>query len=349
MAAATPPATLAAALFVGGRTPVLESPLCWFSLGAADRPLAAVGDVVSVGDALFERTRDVHLALSSGATGGDLLPGALVDPGSHVASATARRRVRSGERATVLFRGAEGSLRLAVGRASDQELSVVGGVVETVDGRGIAIRAEGDGLPSAIGWGRSVRGPLMMAAPTPDGDLRASAIDVAAAGSIMVAGARVDIEAITRARALGVRGIVCGGLVGKVLRQLEASEARQRASLHPPPPFAVLVLDGYGRRPIPGPAWDALSAAAGREVSIVTDPPLLLLGAGVTRRPSAELVRVTAGAHLGREGRLLDLRGLHRGIGGVYLPAGLVSLDGRTPGDPLERRSIALADLERLD
>ncbi|MDQ3491846.1 MAG: hypothetical protein M3452_01115 [Chloroflexota bacterium] len=334
---------------MGGRAPVLESPLCWFSLGAADRPSVAAGDVVKVGDVLFERTRDVHLARSSGVTGGELLPGAPVDPGSHVASATARRRVRSGDRATVLFRDAEGSLRLAVGRASDQEQSVVGGLVEVVDGRGIAIRAEGDGLPGAIGWGRSVRGPLLLAVSTSDGDLRASAIDVAAAGSIVVAGARVDIEAITRARALGVRGIVCGGLMGKELRQLEASEARQRASLHPPPPFAVLVLDGYGRRPIPGPAWDALSAAAGREVSLLTDPPLVLLGAGVIRRPAAELVRVTAGAHLGREGRLLDLRGLHRGAGGVYLPAGLVSLDGRTPGDPVERQSIALADLERLD
>jgi hypothetical protein len=227
--------------------------------------------------------------------------------------------------------------------------SVVNGVVESVDGRGISVRAEADGLPGAIRWGRSVRGPLMLAVSRPDGDLRASAIDVAAAGSIVVAGARVDIEAITRARALGVRGIICGGLMGKELRQLEASEARQRASIHPLAPFAVLVLDGYGRRPIPGPAWDALSAAAGRDVSIVADPPLVLFEPGVGRRTTAELVRVTAGPYLGREGRLLDLRGQLRGAGGLYLPSGLVSLDGRTPSDPLERRTIALADLERLD
>jgi len=339
----------APALYVGGRTPFGESPLCWFRLGPADQPSVAVGDVVSVGDALFERTREVHLAESSRVSGGELAPGALVDPADLIDSTAGRRRARLSDRATVLFRGAQGRLRLAVGKAADHALSVVDGVVESVDGRGIAIRAEGDTLPGAIRWGRSVRGRLMLGVSAPDGDLRPSAIDVAAAGSIVVAGARVDLEAITRARALGVRGIICGGLMGKVLRQLEASDARQRASLHPPPPFAVLALDGYGLRPIPGPAWDALNAAAGNEVSIVADPPLVLLAPGPSRPTSAELVRVTAGPHLGREGRLLGLRGQLRGAAGVYLPAGLVSLDGGTPGDPVERRTIALADLERLD
>ena len=231
----------------------------------------------------------------------------------------------------------------------DQALSVLSGVVESVDGRGISVRAEGDGLPGVFCWGRSVRGPLIVAVATPEDGLRASVIDMATAGSIVVGGARVDIEAITRARALGVRGIICGGLLGKDLRQLETSEARQRLSIQPLPPFALLVLEGYGRRPIAGPAWDALSAAAGREVSIVTDPPHVLLDRGVALRMSRGLVRVTAGRDLGREGRLVELRGQVRASGGAYLPAGLVSLESRNASEPVERRIIALADLERLD
>lgn len=233
--------------------------------------------------------------------------------------------------------------------AGDQAVAVVSGVVDSVDGRGISVRAEGDGLPGVFCWGRSVRGPLIVAVATPEDGLRASAIDVAAAGSIVVAGARVDIETITRARALGVRGIISGGLLGKDLRQLEASQARQRLSIQPLAPFAVLVLDGYGPRPIAGPAWDALRAVAGREVSIVTDPPHLLLGRGAVRRTSPGPVRVTAGRDLGREGRLVELRGQVRASGGVYLPAGLVSLESRNASEPVERRIIALADLERLD
>lgn len=233
--------------------------------------------------------------------------------------------------------------------AGEEARSVVSGVVESVDGRGIAVRAGGDGLPGTICWGRSVRGPLMLGVAAPDGELRASAIDAAAAGSIVVAGARVDIETITRARALGVRGIICGGLLGKDLRQLEASEARQRVSIQPLAPFAVLVLDGYGVRPIAGPAWVALGAAAGGQVSIVAHPPHVLLDAGVARQMSVGLVRVTAGPDLGREGRLLELCGQIRAKGGAYLPTGLVSLDGRDPSDPVERKTIALADLERLD
>ncbi len=342
------PAVPAPDMFVSARAGLVTEPLCWFTLGTADRPCVAPGDVVSVGDPLFERVRDVHVSQSQPTGGLDAEPGAALDP-SGVGLASERRRARPADRGTVLFQGPEGRLRVALGRSSGKVLSVVSGAVESVDARGIAIRAEADGLPGAIRWGRSVRGPLMLAVSTPDGDLRASAIDVSAAGAIVVAGARLDIEAITRARALGVRGIICGGLMSRELRQLDASEARQRAATQALEPFAVLALDGYGRRPIPGPVWDALSAAAGREVSIVADPPLVLLEPGIGRRASAELVRVTAGRDLGREGRLLDLRGQVRGAGGVYQAAGLVSLDGRTPSDPVERRAIALADLERLD
>ena len=67
-------------------------------------------------------------------------------------------------------------------------------------------------------------------------------------------GSRVDAESLTRARAMGVRGVIVSGLGGKERRDFMASESRQRAALHRLPPFAVLVLDGALRRPIAGPS-----------------------------------------------------------------------------------------------
>jgi hypothetical protein len=63
----------------------------------------------------------------------------------------------------------------------------------------------------------------------------------------------VDAETLTRARAMGVRGVVVTGLSSKERRDYLASEARQRSALHRLPPFAVLVLEGVVRRPLPGP------------------------------------------------------------------------------------------------
>ncbi len=75
----------------------------------------------------------------------------------------------------------------------------------------------------------------------------------ASPATILVVGSRVDAEALTRARAMGLRGVIVGGLAGKERRDFLASEARQRASLHELPTFAVLVLDGAIRRRIAGP------------------------------------------------------------------------------------------------
>ena len=106
--------------------------------------------------------------------------------------------------------------------------------------------------------------------------LKAGSLDVGLAGAILVVGSRVDAETLTRARAMGLRGIIVAGLAGKDRRDFIASEARQRASLHRLPTFAVLVLDGAVRRRIASPVTSALAAIAGREVAIVTDPPALV-------------------------------------------------------------------------
>jgi hypothetical protein len=170
------------------------------------------------------------------------------------------------------------------------------------------------------------------------------AIDVGRAGTILVVDGLIDSEAVIRARATGVRGVVASGLSGKDLRDLQASEARQRASLQPLAPFAVLVLDGAVRRPIPGPIAALLAALEGREVAIVVDPPMLVFDppqpepAPVPR----DWVRVLAGELAGREGRWLRSVGPRRFAAGVHLEAASIALDdGRVT-------IVPLADLERF-
>ena len=94
--------------------------------------------------------------------------------------------------------------------------------------------------------------PAAASRRSPDSELRAGGLDVNSAGAILVVGSRVDAETLTRARAMGVRGVVVTGLSSKERRDFLASEARQRAALHRLPPFAVLVLDGAVRRPVAG-------------------------------------------------------------------------------------------------
>ena len=69
------------------------------------------------------------------------------------------------------------------------------------------IEVPGLALLGSHSLGGPARGRLEIAAPV-DGDGRAGAIDVGRAGAILVLDARVDAETLSRARAMGVRGIV---------------------------------------------------------------------------------------------------------------------------------------------
>ena len=329
------------------------SPLLALRLGVADRALLAVGDRVEPGRPVLERCQEVTL-LEVDARGGleSLAPGATVDPALLPSSAgMGRHHPREVDRVRMLFVGADGIARLAVGRSPVVLRSPVSGVVEVVAAGHMAIRAEGIGLAAPVGWGEAVHGRLLIGVASPDAELRASSIDIGAAGSILVAGARIDIEALTRARAIGVAGVICGGVVGRELRQLEESDIRQRASLHSASPFAVLTLDGYGRRPLPQLAWDLLSSAAGREVGLLPEARMCVVSgdpvADMPPRHARDEVRITAGDGAGRVGRLVGLAGPVRRPGGLYQVAGFVDDPAAPDGQP-RRRVVPLADLERL-
>jgi hypothetical protein len=341
--------------FVAPAPHAVSGPLIRLRLRIADRVLVEAGERVDIGQPLMERSRDATTvevrsqpALAR-LRAGDVVEASLFehDGGS--------RGARPGDRARLLFHGPDGRVRLAIGRHPSIVTSPVNGVVEALGAGTLDIRSDGVGLPGAAGWGQPVHGPLFFGVSTPDAELRASSIDVGAAGTIVVAGARLDIEALTRARAIGVAGILCGGVVGRELRQLDESDRRQRAALHAATPFAVLALDGFGRRPMPGPTWDLLRAAAadGRIVGLVPETRWAVvsgdagpLGAAATRNPAA--VRIAAGDGLGREGVLVGLAGPVRRPGGLYQQSGYVDDPSASDGQP-RRRVVALADLERFE
>jgi len=220
---------------------------------------------------------------------------------------------------------------------------ITGTVSEVLAGAEVRVRAAGPALTGSLAAGSAAHGRLELATD-PFGELRPGGIDVGRAGSILVVGARIDAEALTRARAMGVRGIVVASLPGKELRDFQASERRQRAALQPPPPFGVLVLLGATRRRIPTPVTTLLERLAGTEVSLLVDPPALVFDATEVDLPDVapDWVHVRSGPAAGAEGRVLGVVGLRRFASNVWLEAARVAIDGEAPVD------LPLGDLERL-
>lgn len=352
MTAPTPAATGVAELraLIPSRPRAVREPLCRFRLGPADRPLVQPGERVSAGDPILERIREAavsELRLPEGVE--EPAPGTLVERDQDVVDTGGRRRIRFEGVGRVLYVTPGRRLRVAVGRHGDLVTSSVPGVVESVTREAVSIRADGIGLPGILVAGAATHGRLVLAVDRPDGELPSGAIDVGGEGAILVAGARLDVESLSRARAMGVRGIVAGGVVGRDLKAFIASEARQRAGLHTSLSFGLIILDGYGKRPIPEPTWRILAAAAGQEVGIVPEPEMLLLDAAQSIPPlPRDAVRVCGGDWSGRQGRLLGFAGRWRLPGGVQGPAARVSLEAGL-GEPAGEIVVAIADLERFE
>jgi hypothetical protein len=332
---------------VPARRFVIVEPVARFGLTPGDRILVAPGDQVTPGLGLAEHPRDPRVDDGPPVAAPDerdrppLRAGDWWPGDGHEAGGPLRRR-QPRSPAGELLHPAGGRWLIATGAHLDRvETPVAGTVVEAIPGREVTVRLLGRGLDGALAAGIPARGRLERV--TVETGLR-GAIDVGRAGTILVVDGRIDSEAVIRARATGVRGVVASGLSGKDLRDLQASEARQRASLQPLAPFAVLVLDGAVRRPIPGPIAALLAALEGREVAIVVDPPMLVFDppqpepAPVPR----DWVRVLAGELAGREGRWLRSVGPRRFAAGVHLEAASIALDdGRVT-------IVPLADLERF-
>lgn len=346
-------------LVVPAARPV-EGPEVRLRLEPGDRALVTTGERVRAGQDVLERPRErLRLEVTLRPEDSELArvgPGSELDPDlfglSRSGSAVGRPQVRRGDRVYLLYLEADRVAHAVVARSPEPVASPVDGMVTDVGADGVLIRASGLGLRGPVGWGQPVLGRVVIGVSGPDEELRASAIDISAAGAVLVAGTRLDIEAITRARAIGVAGIVCGGAVGRELRQLEESDERQRAALHATSPFGLLALDGFGRRPMPIIAWDLLAAAAadGSQVAVIPEAGLAVVPTPPEDRLThwtPDAVRITAGEGAGLVGRLVGLGGLTRRPGGGHQPTGYVVTSTASDGEP-RRRLVSLADLERL-
>jgi hypothetical protein len=324
------------------RRTLLMSPIdVVFPLQPGDRPLVKEGEAVGRGQPIVDVVREPRTIVVAG-VGTAEQPGT---PGERWTAAPGRQ-AREGEaqaEGELLFRSG-GRWRIATGNRAEALEAPSGGVVyEVHPGSAITVRSTASAIPGRLTLAGPTWGRLQIATGA-DGELRAQHVDVGAAGSIIVAGARMDAEALTRARAVGIRGVIVAALGIKEQRDFLASERRGRAAVHGLPPFGIFVLDGAARRPIASPLMAMFEAIEGGMVAIVANPPALIVDDPgiVLPKPPPGLVRVRSGPLAGAEGTWAGLAGPRRFPAGVTLEAAFVRFGGRPPV------AIPIGDLERF-
>jgi hypothetical protein len=280
-----------------------------------------------------------------------VLPGSVLDAGA-VLAADGGREVRVREACLYLgYDSDEGTALVAPLGPAEPILGHVRGEVAAVDPDGVEIRVDGALVTAVAGSGGAVHGQLRLAVHDPGDELRATAIDVGSTGRILVGGSRASAETLTRARAMGVAGIVLGGVLDKELRDFENTLRRRREVGVDAGAFAVVLLEGYGKVGIDPALFRWFQAHDGRTASLFGDEARLYVydadpppSRRALPRPGDRVIAHRR-PYAGLAGALLrELPGAHAGDAGIVARSGLVRFeDGRTAVVPLANLDAAEA------
>ncbi len=143
-----------------------------------------------------------------------------------------------------------------------------GVVTEVLPGEGVVVEAEGAFLQGIFGVGGETVGTLDRAVADPAEELTPDRLKPEHKGKVVVGGARVGIEGISRARELGVKAILVGGIDDAVLRQLLGYDLGVAITGHEHLGLTLVVTEGFGRMAIAGRTFALLEKFMGRKVSV---------------------------------------------------------------------------------
>lgn len=266
-------------------------------VGAASR--AQVGetvraDQVIASGSLVAQVDLVATARRVGVTPGDLDRVARVRPVADVRRGTvlARTGRRFARAATSPIDGrlihvtADGDHLIAPVVATWSVRSVIDGSIVRSDAAAVTVEGECWSLQGLAAYGPDAIGTLAVGVDSGEEALAPTRVDVRARGRILVGGARMAAEAITRAHACGVAGLVAGAAPAGGLRVVYGDDVVAAGGRSADDRPTVLCLLGFGSAPLPVEVWGPLVALTGERASIHTASARLFVFAPRDRIPA---------------------------------------------------------------
>ncbi len=224
------------------------------------------------------------------------------------------------------------------------------GVVVATDGvNTVSIQTTGTLIQGVWGNGRQDYGVMRIVGENPADRFKTDQIDVNLRGAVLVAGICDDPKPLYQATELAVRGVIVGGLSSSLIPVVQRL------------PYPVVVLEGFGVRPINPITYSLLNSNVGREVALEAEParpyergrPEIIIPHSVSRdmsRPD-EVIQLTTGL------RVRVLRSPYEGeVGTVTLildrpsvyPSGVSAFSAKVELEGIGTVAVPVANLEIL-
>jgi len=165
---------------------------------------------------------------------------------------------------------ADGDLLVApiVGRWTVR--STLDGTVTRSDDSAVTVEGAAWGLEGVAAYGPDAIGELVLGVDSPRAELSPFRLDVRLSGRILIAGAKISAEALTRAHACGLAGIVGGAIPAAGLRVVYGDGALASGGATREDRPTVLSLLGFGSAAPAREIFEPLVSLAGSRATIHT-------------------------------------------------------------------------------
>ena len=211
-----------------------------------------------------------------------------------------------------------------------------GEVDELIPGRGAIIKSFGCVIQGIWGNGLLGAGEMVMLVNHSNEEFAADDLELDLRKKVIIGGYCNNRAAIKKAAELPLNGLILPSISPILLPILKDL------------PFAVILLEGFGKRPINSKAYELLSKNTGQYVEINAEtvdrtrgvrPEVIIPGVSGDANDSPEteeeyftgqMVKVVSPTHSGKIGKLNKLKGVTRLPNGLFTPAAEVLFEDRS-------------------